>query len=273
MTGTILTDADLARLKEARRLIEVPGMSMRMTQAVGAPIEWGMRRLPAGLRRRLDHRLQAVLMQVARSAARTLSDQPGTPAKTRLHTLGAGVSGALAGLVGPWAMLLEVPTTTTIIFRSIAEIARAHGESVQNPETMLACMEVLMLGPAPNADDASGQREFAESMYYAVRTGMARQIKLASADLLAKHSQHSSAMSLFIKKVVERFGLQYTEKLAAQAVPVLGAVGGATVNTIFIRHFQAVARGHFTVRQLERQYGEAAVRAAYETTPLIEHAK
>jgi|SRR6516165_3122175 len=53
-------------------------------------------------------------------------------------------------------------------------------------------------------------------------------------------------------------------KLAAQAIPLVGALGGATVNYAFIQHFQEVARGHFTVRRLERAYGKEAVRKAYE---------
>jgi hypothetical protein len=53
-----------------------------------------------------------------------------------------------------------------------------------------------------------------------------------------------------------------SEKAAAQTVPVLGAVGGAGVNLVFIDHFQNMARAHFTIRRLERRYGEAAVRAA-----------
>ncbi len=47
-------------------------------------------------------------------------------------------------------------------------------------------------------------------------------------------------------------------------MPILGAFGGAAVNTAFMNHFQATARAHFTVRRLERRYGAAAVRAAYE---------
>ena len=31
-----------------------------------------------------------------------------------------------------------------------------------------------------------------------------------------------------------------------------------------MNHFQSTARAHFTVRRLERAYGAAAVRAAYE---------
>jgi hypothetical protein len=45
---------------------------------------------------------------------------------------------------------------------------------------------------------------------------------------------------------------------------VVGAVGGAAVNLAFIEHFQDVARGHFTVRRLERVYGAEIVRAEYD---------
>jgi len=55
-----------------------------------------------------------------------------------------------------------------------------------------------------------------------------------------------------------------SEQVAAKSIPAIGAVLGAMVNTVFIDHFQQVAHGHFTVRRLERLYGEAAVHAAYE---------
>ena len=50
--------------------------------------------------------------------------------------------------------------------------------------------------------------------------------------------------------------------VVAQAAPVVGAAGGALVNTAFLAHFRTLARGHFTVRRLERRYGAEAVRAA-----------
>ena len=52
--------------------------------------------------------------------------------------------------------------------------------------------------------------------------------------------------------------------MAAQAVPVIGAAGGALINTLFMDHFQDMAHGHFTVRRLERKYGEEVVKLAYE---------
>jgi hypothetical protein len=71
------------------------------------------------------------------------------------------------------------------------------------------------------------------------------------------------ALIRLITLIAERYSVNVTEKAAAQMVPLIGAVGGATINTIFIDHFQSVARGHFAVRRLERKYGEAAVREKY----------
>lgn len=44
----------------------------------------------------------------------------------------------------------------------------------------------------------------------------------------------------------------------------MGAAGGASINLLFIDHFQDVAQAHFTIRKLERKYGQDAVRAEYE---------
>ena len=46
-------------------------------------------------------------------------------------------------------------------------------------------------------------------------------------------------------------------------IPILGAIGGASINLLFINHFQAAARGHFIVRRLERKYGAEFVKKEY----------
>jgi len=55
-----------------------------------------------------------------------------------------------------------------------------------------------------------------------------------------------------------------TSKAAAQAVPAIGAIGGAAINLAFIDHFQDMAHGHFIIRRLERTYGPETVRRAYD---------
>jgi hypothetical protein len=69
---------------------------------------------------------------------------------------------------------------------------------------------------------------------------------------------------IFVTQVAARFGLVVSQKVAAQALPVVGALGGAAVNYAFIEHFQDVASGHFTVRRLERLYGKEKVRSEYD---------
>jgi hypothetical protein len=64
-------------------------------------------------------------------------------------------------------------------------------------------------------------------------------------------------------QVAARFGVPVSEKVMAQSVPVIGAAGGATINVVFINHFQDLARGHFIVRRLERKYDPETVKKAY----------
>lgn len=67
----------------------------------------------------------------------------------------------------------------------------------------------------------------------------------------------------FLTRIAARFGVNVSEKAAAQAIPVLGAGGGAVINLLFMDHFQDMARGHFIVRRLERTYGAPVVETAY----------
>lgn len=66
-----------------------------------------------------------------------------------------------------------------------------------------------------------------------------------------------------ISLIAKRFSIQVTEKAAAQAIPAIGAAGGTIINTIFMDHFQDMARGHFIVRKLERKHGKEVVERLY----------
>ena len=72
------------------------------------------------------------------------------------------------------------------------------------------------------------------------------------------------ALIRLVTQIGSRFGLVVSEKLAAQAVPIVGAAGGAAVNYAFVEHFQSIAFGHFTVRRLERIYGGETIQSEYE---------
>ena len=83
---------------------------------------------------------------------------------------------------------------------------------------------------------------------------------------VAQHGFQAESAPVVLKAIsmiANRFGVTLSQRAAVQIVPVVGAVSAAAVNTVFMQHFQSVARAHFTVRRLERKYGEAVVRARY----------
>jgi hypothetical protein len=67
----------------------------------------------------------------------------------------------------------------------------------------------------------------------------------------------------FVAEISSRFGVVASDKVAAGALPVLAALGGAVVNVIFMDHFQRIAQGHFTVRRLERRYDPESIQRQY----------
>ena len=72
-------------------------------------------------------------------------------------------------------------------------------------------------------------------------------------------------MLRLVGQIASRFGITVSQKVAAQAVPIVGAVGGGLINVLFVDHYQDIARGHFTVRRLERKYSEQIVHDMYAT--------
>jgi len=254
-----LDAAALAELAQARQRLEHPGWAARVANTLGAPVELLVgEHLPARMSRMLDSATHRALSIALKSALRTLR-RPGAPARPRLHRVAVALTGAGGGFFGLPGLAVELPLTTTLMLRSIADIARAEGEDLDDPATALACLEVLAHGGRSATDDGS------ESGYFAVRAAMAQQVQAAARHLAQHGLAHQGAPVLvsLLARVAAKFSVSVSEKLAAQAVPVAGALGGATLNSIFIGHFQTMARGHFVVRRLERRHGEAAVRAAY----------
>src|SRR5258708_40212725 len=109
----------------------------------------------------------------------------------------------------------------------------------------------------------------AESSYFVVRGLLAKSITEAARFITERGIVEEGAPVLvrFIAQIASRFGVVVSQKLAAQALPIVGALGGAAVNYAFIDHFPDVARGHFPVPRLERTYCTGVVRPPYQPAP------
>lgn len=255
-----LTDSDYQNLTQAATNLENPSLAAKISHAVGIPVEKALSSLPERWSKIAAKAAQTALNKALDSALLTLSNQDSHKLPSNnAHKLLAGVSGAVGGTFGVASLAVELPLSATIILRSIADIARSKGEDLDQLETQLACMEVFALGGKSPDDDS------ADTGYYAVRSFLAKSLGDTAKHLASKGLSKEGAPVLvqFINAVANRFSIPVSQKIAAQSVPVLGAVGGATTNLIFINHFQTIAEAHFTVRQLERTYGREAVENIY----------
>jgi hypothetical protein len=250
---------DLAALSRAVRALEHPGFAARLANMIGRPIDLIGHALPpaasqaiaAATAKGLEAALKVALLSMRRRS-RTGSDL--------LHKALATASGAAGGTLGLATLPLELPVSTIIMLRSIADIARSEGEDLSDPEAALSCVQVFALGGRSSGTDST------DSGYFAVRGLLAKSVTQAARYIAERGLLEEGAPVLvrLVTQVASRFGLVVTQKLAVQAIPVIGAVGGAAVNYAFIEHFQEIARGHFTVRRLERVYGKQAVRRQYD---------
>jgi hypothetical protein len=248
---------DLNDLRWSYQRLEHPSFAARLSNYIGTPIEKGLKLLPKRWYELLDRSLDTSIQQILSLAIASMDTVPPNSASQRFHKALAVGSGAVGGFFGPITLLVELPVTTTIILRSIADIAHEQGEDLKTTEARLACAQVFSLGGRTREDMAT------DAGYYGIRTMLSLHFSSSLIHLNQGKPMLPSGVEFF-RAILARFGVVIGDKAAAQLVPVVGAVCGALINLIFIQHFQDIARGHFTVRRLERKYGAEMIKRAYQ---------
>ena len=228
-----LSPEDRDALRRAVVALERTSLAARIANLVGKPLEVLGHALPAVVGDVVSSAAQAALKASLRVALTTLPKDRG-PSPRALHNALAAASGAVGGALGLASLPVELPISTTLMLRAIAEIARDEGEDLADPEA-------------------------------AVRSALAKSVTEAARFVTERGVAEGAPVFMrLIAQIASRFGIVVSQKVAAQAIPVVGAIGGAAVNAAFMDHFRAIARGHFTVRRLERAYGRAPVYLAYD---------
>jgi len=253
-----LSDSDRAELWDAAtRLVNARGLAVSLTARLSRDVAGVSGRVGAAGHRVFGSSWNRVQARVQATAERALwrahdlatigVGRPGArDPSIRLHRLSASFSGALSGFAGLPGLLLDIPVTTGLMLRSIAEIARDHGEDIGSPDGKRACLEVLAQTDVTPGDPAHDEDE-AEIGYWSARAGLSH-----------------LTIAMLIRTAAARLGVTLSEKLLAQSVPVAGAVAGAGLNWAFMRYYQERARVHFTIRAVERRTGDPdGVRACF----------
>jgi len=252
---------DNARLALAVDYLENPTWTATITDIIGAPVEWAIRKLPSRANQIISNATSKAITRAVKVAVLTMNaDHRGSPQKW-WHRGAVATSGALGGFFGLAGLTVELPASTIIMLRSIADIARSQGEDISKIETQLNCVSVFALGSKTREDD-----DASESSYFAIRAVLGKLITEASSYIAQKGFVEEGAPIIvrFIVRIASRFQGIISEKVATESIPVIGALGGASINLLFINHFQRIATAHFIIRALERQYGEEEVKLEYD---------
>ncbi len=261
-----MNQADINDLRTAVDLLENPGFGAKVAGFVGRPIEKAIARLPDKATKAIVSATHKAIQGALTLSLKTFahhdpSSGKETPeASNWWHLAATATTGAVGGAFGVLALTIELPISTTIIMRSIADVARSEGADLHDIQIQLECVQVLALGGDSSSDDG------AEIGYFVAREAMSKALSEAATHIAQNGLKKGSAPAIvrLITGIAQRYSINVTEKAASQLVPVVGAIGGALINTVFIDHFQNMARGHFIVRRLEKKYGQRIVRLKYQ---------
>ena len=276
----LITPEDLNTLKQAKYDMQNVSWAIRNVNKIGNTVETGIKHVPEKVLIKIQGITQNVLLKIIKANLLTIQKNKTfkKPSKNTYKSIVTG-TGALSGFFGATTgfgttiFASEVTLTTKFLMRTIMDIARSEGEDIYILEGQMACLEVFALGGDSTADDGM------EMSYYTTRIALNSALKNVSAtgvkvgiDSLIKGASAagSGVMGSFISKIASRLSLLISEKFLAQALPVVGAIGGGSLNYVFVTHFQKMATAHFTVRRLERKYGDEVVKLAYENVEVLE---
>jgi len=251
---------DMKSLEWASQKLEHPSLAARISNLAGTPIDMAIHLLPRAAYKKIEKAAHRAISKALKVAVSSLRNNEERRSHDSTYLGMAAGSGAVGGLFGLYGLPLDLPISTTIMLRSIAEIARSEGEDLSSEETQLACLEVFALGGHSESDDA------AETGYYGMRLALGWMVTHAAHHIARKGLGNGGAPILvsLISVISSRFGAVVSQKVLAQAVPLVGAAGGAAINLLFMSHFQDMARGHFLIRRLERKYGKELIKTTYE---------
>ncbi len=223
LIDSVDADAELGRL--AKHYRSAGGAGVKLLNALGGSAESLLDQLPEPLRDGLTGATEQALwmaMQVAQGSRQLVPDQA-----LWVNTAVTTAMGAAGGIGGLSTALIELPATTAMLLRSIQGAAAREGFDPAEENVKFDCVRVLAAAGPLSHDDG------ADLGFFSVRLTLT-----------------GPAMHKLIAAVAPKLSVVLGQKLAAQSVPVLGALAGGGTNYIYTRYYQQIAHVHFGLRRL-----------------------
>ena len=218
----------------ARRHARANGPIMRLVNRVGTTLENQLSVVPEKYRGPIERATAQALETSYSLAARAPDMGERGPMAAVLASGAAGGAGGLA------TSLAELPITVTLMLNAIRAEARLAGLDPDEPWVRAECLRVFGAGSPMASDDG-----------------------INTSFLTARLSVTGSAVQNIITAVAPKLAAVLGQKLAAQAIPVLGAVSGAALNAAFLKYYREIARIRFALLKLSETHGAEAVLQAF----------
>lgn len=226
-------DLEMETTALAHALGRANGPFLRLVNRLGAGLEGQLDRLPPGVRNELERAVRLALEKAHGLAAVGRRAPDMGPRGATFVAAATGAAGGAAGLAGA---LVELPVTITVMLHAIRSEAEAAGYDPEDPAIRVVCLEVFASGSPMKGDDG-----------------------INTAFLGARMALASGSLQQVLGVVVPRLATVFGQKLAAQAVPVVGAVTGAAMNAAFLTYYRELARIRFRLMRLAEVHGAEAV--------------
>jgi len=218
-------DAEVELTRLAERYRGAGGSGVQLLNAVGGQAENLLEKLPKQTRAALNSATEQALhvaMSAADNSRRAVPDQAAW-----VNTAVATAMGAAGGFAGLPSALVELPATTTLLLRAIQGVAVTYDFDPRADNVKFDCVRVFAAAGPLARDDGADLGFFS-----------------------ARLTLTGPALNRLIGSVAPRLAAVLGQKLAAQSVPVLGALAGATTNFIYTSYYQQIAHVHFGLRRL-----------------------
>lgn len=230
----ILHDLDLEAATLAHESARVELSWVAWSRGLGAGIDAQRARLPDAVRAQAEAQVAQALsvgLGIAKAAPQT------SPRQQRWMIIASGAAGGAVGLAGA---LADLPVALVIFLKAIREEAREAGLDPDRDGVALASLDILSSGRV---------LAVAEVLNLAYVSG-----RLALAE---------PTLSGWIARTVPRLIPLFGPRFAASAVPLVGALGGAVLNAVWLEHYRSLARIRFRLMALAQHHGAEAVVLAY----------
>lgn len=218
------SDAAIAALAVRLRRANNPGV--HLLNALGGTADGLFNKLPAPVTKGLEGATMSALEAAFDGAVHTrrATGVKGHGWLARAISSGLGAAGGAGGL--PTA-LAELPITTTVLLHCIQDVAAQHGFDPEREDVRKACIQTFAAAGPLEDDDG------ADLAFLAARTTLT-----------------GATVQSIIARVAPRLSIVLGQKLAAQAVPILGAAAGAATNYAYTAYYQEMAHVNFGMLRL-----------------------